>query len=306
MPVVKRPTNPLRAAILRTANRVDAPTQDRSPTEAQLRGFLAGILGGPVADTVAPEAEDAMMQAAMPAVAIQGPLRGHLKAPEWLKRIPDEYRTLLYHGTKDPELRRIPSPISEEAAYDFGIHATPEPATAGRFLQFASEDESPSILPLVARLQKTLDMPDVGMWKSPLSWKRTLTDFPPTERARVGWRDSYNPRIKTNDPALLAELQKEATRYTNLGRDSLEYDYEDTFVDWQKLVRDRLGKEGYDSIRYPNFTEGHGEDSFLMLKPEQLRSPFAKFDPRKRGVNDILASILGVGAASTLLPRKDP
>jgi hypothetical protein len=77
-------------------------------------------------------------------------------------------------------------------------------------------------------------------------------------------------------------------------------------IPWQQFLQDRLEQEGYDSIRYPNHIEGRGEDSFLMLKPEQLRSPFAKFNPAKRGVNDILASILGVGAASTLLPRKDP
>jgi len=49
-----------------------------------------------------------------------------------------------------------------------------------------------------------------------------------------------------------------------------------------------------------------GEPSYLFLKPEQLRSPFAKFDPAKRETNNIMASILaamGLGAAATSQDR---
>lgn len=66
MSVVKRPANPLRAAILKTAQQLDAPTLDRSPAEARLRGFFAHLLGTVGADAVAPEAEDQAMAVAMP------------------------------------------------------------------------------------------------------------------------------------------------------------------------------------------------------------------------------------------------
>ena len=59
---------------------------------------------------------------------------------------------------------------------------------------------------------------------------------------------------------------------------------------------DFLDSKGYDSIEYVNKVEDPGSISKIVFEPEQIRSPFAKFDPRKRKSRNILAS--GVGGVS--------
>lgn len=270
MPVVKRPANPLRAAILRTANRVDAPTQDRSPMEAQLRGFLAGILGGPVADTVAPEAEDAMMQAAMPAMAfmpggrnIHPLLRNH--SPEQLQRMIDQgydVENVMFRG----------SPHGDERAWqtrDIGLYHTNTPQEAGAY--------GDVIYPVVTRGREaqTFSPPSQSAFgkfdEDRLAEKATVQGFP---------HSNYVPK---NKPFALDDAQD---KISIAGRNSADYD-----------TASMLNK----------VPAWEGQSIHQVVKdPKNIRSIFANFDPNKMELRDLLASILGLGTASTLLPRKDP
>lgn len=63
--------------------------------------------------------------------------------------------------------------------------------------------------------------------------------------------------------------------------------------------RNSLVKQGYDVVPYVNTVEDPGNISYLVLKPENLRSRFAQFDPAnigKAGLMGGLAAMLG-GAA---------
>ncbi len=243
MPVIKRPTNPLRAAIIGTADRLDAPTLDRTPTEAAIRGFLASLLGGPVADTVAPEAEDAMMQAAMPAMAAEAPamkvaklLRNHPKLQEMIDQGYDVSR-VLFHGT-DADIRAFKP--STAGLRGEGVYTTTNPHRADFFasrMARAGDTESEIgsvIYPMVAR-GKAVELPRHGGW------------VPKSELHS----DIAMPAGLYDDP--------------KLGR-----------------ALDRVVKE-----------------------PERLRSIFAQFDPNKMHLNDLLASILGLGTVGSLAQR-DP
>lgn len=61
--------------------------------------------------------------------------------------------------------------------------------------------------------------------------------------------------------------------------------------------------QGYDAIRFVNYTgpDGQPGKSFLIVKdPSQIRSVNAKFDPKKKGSSNLLASLAGLGAAAGL------
>jgi hypothetical protein len=51
--------------------------------------------------------------------------------------------------------------------------------------------------------------------------------------------------------------------------------------------------QGYDAVRvlnYPNLSTGASEVAWVFKNPNQLRSPFAKFDPTQRDSSDLMAS----------------
>ena len=69
----------------------------------------------------------------------------------------------------------------------------------------------------------------------------------------------------------------------------------------RNILKDKIEAKGYDSIIYNNDVEDIGSDSMVILRPNQLRSRFAAFNPLKRKSSDLLA---GVGASSLLSDYK--
>jgi hypothetical protein len=66
--------------------------------------------------------------------------------------------------------------------------------------------------------------------------------------------------------------------------------------DIQKTLR-RAWEAGYDAVRLKNYTTPGGEirDVIVVKDPAQLRSPSARFDPRKKNSADLLAGAAGLG-----------
>jgi len=72
-----------------------------------------------------------------------------------------------------------------------------------------------------------------------------------------------------------------------------------TYTQGQRQFKQQLLEDGYDTVPYVNSVEGQGQVSHMVLKPENLRSRFAAFDPAnigKAGLMGGLAAVLG-GAA---------
>jgi len=69
--------------------------------------------------------------------------------------------------------------------------------------------------------------------------------------------------------------------------------------------------QGHDAVMLRNYTApgGRSGDILVVKDPAQLRSPTAKFDPRKRNSSDLSASIaalLGPGVAAHVLNETMP
>lgn len=197
------------------------------------------------------------------------------------------YPLRVFHASRNPNLQKLPPAVADSPSYDFGFHAG-EPATAGRFIggpTLSNFESGGTIYPLVARVpeEKILDLPDMGSWKSPRMWMDAMmakaTQYPALR--------SIIPKLASADALPLDR----SGRFVNANQKSVEF---------QKKLQQILLDQGYDAIRYPNTIEGLGDPSYLFLRPEQLRSPFAKFDPAKRNVNNILASFLGAVAAGSM------
>jgi hypothetical protein len=85
----------------------------------------------------------------------------------------------------------------------------------------------------------------------------------------------------------------------HLEGDELEYDIAATIA--------QAWEDGFDSIVFENFSLPSGKSgSILIVKdPAQLRSPWAKFDPKKRDSADLLAGLAGGGAVVFGAAAKD-
>lgn len=68
-------------------------------------------------------------------------------------------------------------------------------------------------------------------------------------------------------------------------------------VKYDQAMRDALEKKGYHGVKYKNTHEGEGV-SYAFTDPSMLRSPFAAFDPARRGENDILAGAMALPIAT--------
>ena len=237
------------------------------------------------------------------------PLSSIIKVPAKAAQL--GFKVPVWHGTSvSKDFNAFKGPIATDHG-DFGIHVATDPMTAEK-AGFASLGNNQRVLPLVARIEKPLEVPDIGRFRSPDSWrarlnpsdrtKGSLDGYNPdgTSRYKAGWETSVDPSIQTNDPRALQEIFDAARQ--SIDNVPPEVYYDPTLSQkWQETLLGILKQRGYDSLKYRNFTEGLGEPSYAVLDPANLRSIFANFDPKLSWVKDLLAGLGGAGAASTLL-----
>ncbi len=218
----------------------------------------------------------------------------------------------VYHGTqKNFPAFNDPIRYGGYGSGDFGIHVSSDPLAANRRsnvdLDYSGEaldgatvapgthERGGQVLPLKAIMNKTLELPDMGIWKDPVNYIRKYQD------ALDG--HTYGPNFTPlqddiSDPEFLGRLVDEARNLRKVqGMDnSRQMDL------WQHKVREMMQDEGYDSIKYRNNVESDGAPSYMLLDPRQLRSRFAKFDPDRTNSRDLMASLaamIGTGAVAS-------
>ena len=65
-------------------------------------------------------------------------------------------------------------------------------------------------------------------------------------------------------------------------------------------IRALLDRKGYDAIKYINTVEDVGSTSYMVWHPEQLRSPWADFDPFRKQSRNLMAGVAGTAAVPTV------
>jgi hypothetical protein len=219
----------------------------------------------------------------------------------------------VYHGT-NKDFTEFADPI-REGGYgtgDFGIHVSGDTTGAnvrsgslntgshGKIFDFESDfkhivqpqEVGGRVMPLKAQMNKTLELPDMSIWKNPANYIRKFEDF----------QEGFD-RDQVNDPAFFAKLADEAKRL----RANQGYDNHQAMTQWQHKMREMMQEAGYDSIKYANNVESDGAPSYLLMDPRQLRSKFAKFDPKRANSRDLLASLaaaIGIGGVASHDPEE--
>ncbi len=268
---------------------------------AALEGLkaLVGAGGDPGSEVVGSLAPAPLMAAFKEApAAAQGLKRAILPMDEASRMGRAEaqgFTTPVYHGTRH-DFREFDPAIS-----DLGVHVTPHPETAATAITGYNlpgyHNTGARIMPLQARMNKTLSLRDVGLWTNPDNWVRTYGN---TESVNmVGKPTEMIPNLEnlTNDPEAIKAIYDEAMKYYG------KYEHAPNFP---ADVRNILQQRGYDSVEYPNFIEGSGEPSYMLLDPRNIRSKFAAFDPAKLGkTKDILASGAPLLALKSLLSKDE-
>lgn len=173
---------------------------------------------------------------------------------------------------------------------DFGIHVSSDPNAANVMhspmghladqmpTRILDAERGGRTMPLKAQMNKTLQLPDMGIWKNPYAYIERFN------RAQGG---NMNMREQTSDPEFLGRLADEAKR---IQRQQGVSEAQQT-AQWQHKLKEMLQEAGYDSIKYLNNVESDGAPSYLLLDPRQLRSRFAAFDPAKANSKNLLASL---------------
>lgn len=260
------------------------------PSEGRMGELMGKFGGGPHTPPPMPEAPLPMDEAS-----------------RMQRRIEGGYTTPGYHATKENFTEF--SPAIKAGSYgsgDFGIHIATDPDTANAASHIADPqimamnpdtarvapylegkllpgEAGANVMPLWVRMNKALELPDMGIWRSPVDWSR------------------MSDELVASHPqgSFVGKLRDEAADFAH------RYPNED--LQWQHRLKELLQGEGYDSIRYANHTEGAGEPSFMLLDPRQLRSRFAAFDPRRKNSRDLLASLaaaIGTGAVASHEPEE--
>lgn len=142
----------------------------------------------------------------------------------------------------------------------------PHPAFGEKIID--PDNPTEHILPVRLNLGRSLNVPDNGLGNVAQHAEAANVGLieagqEPLPRGRSG----YSRYDFDNDPALLGKVLKE---------------------------------RGFDSMHYRNNQEDAGSISYIITRPNQVRSIFAKFDPRKLDSGDIMAGVAPLGAAGAI------
>ena len=119
------------------------------------------------------------------------------------------------------------------------------------------------VLPLMAKTKNNLRIEDTGEWE------------PDEVLATMAWND--NPDTKNMYHSIVNDAS-----YPNFGADAEK----------TKFISDSMSKSGHTGFTYNNEYEGGG-DSYATLDPTNIRSQFARFDPRLDHLAHLSASTGG-------------
>lgn len=234
-----------------------------------------------------------------------------------------------YHGSISPDIKEFGS------REDFIHFGSPDAAQQRledmRFMedQGSVDDKVGSIYPVKLRATNSLPLKEEktdgfyqwkpwgvdGIWDR-ISMELGITGVTgPTKKKKLIAKEKYNVSPEEIETAKKVYINKgidyEGKPFTirnNIWKqENFEFDgvpfgkadelYEGGKKQW---LTDFLASKGYDSIEYVNKVEDPGSISKIVFKPEQIRSPFAKFDPSKRKSGNILASVPAAGALGAL------
>jgi len=235
-----------------------------------------------------------------------------------------------YHGSISPDIEEFGS------REDFIHFGSPDAAQSRledmRFMedQGAVDDVVGSIYPVKLRAANSLPLKEEKTdgfykwkgWNVDDIWDRISMDLGitgvtgPTKKKKLIAKEKYNVSPEEIEKAkkvhitegINQETGKSFTIRNNIWKqENFEFDgvpfgkadelYEGGKKQW---LTDFLASKGYDSIEYVNKVEDPGSISKIVFEPEQIRSPFAKFDPSKRKSGNILASVPVAGALGAL------
>jgi len=154
---------------------------------------------------------------------------------------------------------------------ELGIHTGTPTAALTRGDRLGSS----GIIPLLMRSQNPLVTHDMNIWTpSKMAdhlYQRGWRD--PLVKEAKGVKDRFfHPDYGPEDEDVLINqtlLTKRAEEYDNIQRGLAPQ------------MRQLLQNKGYDSVKYNNGMEDPGSWSYMALNPNQLRVPWAKFDPSK-------------------------
>lgn len=173
---------------------------------------------------------------------------------------------------------------------DLGVHIATRPETA----DFAVDAfrEGKNIMPLQFAPGKSLNVPDMGLFKSPTNWLvkapefRAMGDQGPIVDEILD-RAAAVRNISAANPATFMNAAQEQTMF-------------------EQMLNELMQKHGYGSLKYTNRIEGAGEPSFAVMDPRRIRSVWAKFDPKLLGkTRDILAEATPI-AGAVEVKRREP
>ena len=213
------------------------------------------------------------------------------------------FTTDVYHGTRADFSEFDPNMV------DIGIHVGSPSQATNRLLDESSSavnfsgniakgvtrarnrfDEGSQILPLKAKINNVLEMPDVGEWKNSFNVIDGLIK---------------HPKFKDKVPEL-QEMRKVAEEEGVSYRDEYGDSTWDTSPENRELLNELntlIRKEGFDTIKYLNEHENNlirktkdDPHSYIILDPKNVRSTSADFNPLRMNEADLQAGIASLGA----------
>lgn len=195
---------------------------------------------------------------------------------------------------------------------DAGIHVDPDPRVgnigASSAVTLNTKDfgfepadyaTGAQVLPLKAKIQNPLDLPDMSAWKDPVEWRDRLQMHGVLQKAAQE-RPELLPVLRALEQG--AKGNAAEMMYPPKGT-AVATHQQQLMTGWAEQLRNILKQHGHDSIRYGNIFEGTGKPSYMLLDPNQLRSRFAAFDPTRAKSGDLLASLAAmvwVGGAGAI------